>query len=71
MGTSLIVWNSLIGIIMASLAFGYWIGGVAADKKPSHELLMKIIASAAAVTALVAVAADPLLSALASGVRDI
>jgi spermidine synthase len=71
MGTSLIVWTSLIGIIMASLACGYWIGGRVADKRPSCELLSKIITAAAVVTALVAVAADPLLAALASGVRDV
>ena len=32
-GTSNIVWTSIIGIILASMAIGYYLGGVLADKK--------------------------------------
>jgi spermidine synthase len=33
LGTSIIVWTSLIGVILASLSAGYWLGGRLADKK--------------------------------------
>lgn len=31
LGTSIIVWTSLIGVILASLSIGYWLGGKLAD----------------------------------------
>jgi spermidine synthase len=71
MGTSLIVWTSLIGIIMASLTAGYWLGGKIADKRPRTSLLAKIIGSAAVVTVLVAVWANPLLARLVKGSSNV
>jgi spermidine synthase len=66
MGTSLVVWTALIGIIMASLSAGYWLGGVAADLRPERKLLARIILLAAIFTALMALVANPLLSFLSS-----
>ncbi len=71
LGTSLIVWTSLIGIIMASLSLGYWAGGVVSDRNPRPAPLAKIIAAAAAATVLLAVAANPLLRALATSLRNV
>ena len=71
MGTSLVVWTSLIGIVMLSLTLGYWLGGVVSDKHPRPELLSNIIGAAGVATIVVAVAANPLLSALATSVRNI
>lgn len=31
LGTSIVVWTSLIGVILASLSLGYWLGGKLAD----------------------------------------
>lgn len=42
-GTSIYVWTSLIGVILASLALGYWLGGRMADKKPEISMLSGII----------------------------
>ena len=39
LGTSLVVWTSLIGIILASLSLGYWWGGRVADRRPEARLL--------------------------------
>jgi spermidine synthase/MFS family permease len=64
MGTSLIVWTSLIGVIMASLSTGYWLGGVAADRWPETEILARIVLGAAFFTAVTAFAANPILTAL-------
>jgi predicted membrane-bound spermidine synthase len=34
LGASIIVWTSLIGVIMAALAVGYYAGGRISSKKP-------------------------------------
>lgn len=38
LGTSIVVWTSLIGIILGSLSLGYWLGGKLADKGPSYKI---------------------------------
>jgi len=42
-GTSVFVWTSLIGVVLASLALGYRIGGKLADKSVSFDYLAKIL----------------------------
>ncbi|MBN1325853.1 fused MFS/spermidine synthase [Candidatus Falkowbacteria bacterium] len=42
-GTSTFVWTNIIGVIMAALAIGYYIGGKMADRKPHLEVILKII----------------------------
>ena len=51
LGTSLVVWTSLIGIILASLSIGYWWGGRLADRRPEARLLGRIILLSAFATA--------------------
>lgn len=46
LGTSTFVWTSLIGVILASLSLGYWLGGKIADKNPSINTLVKILTMA-------------------------
>ncbi len=38
-GTSTYTWTSLIGVILASLSIGYWLGGKLADRKPNIAIL--------------------------------
>jgi spermidine synthase len=71
MGTSLVVWTSLIGIIMVSLTLGYWLGGRVADRRPEMKILYYIILAAALVTAVVGAVAGPVLESLAAGVRNV
>ena len=54
LGTSLVVWTSLIGIILASLSIGYWWGGRLADRRPEARLLGRIILLSAFATAFMA-----------------
>jgi spermidine synthase len=42
-GTSTYVWTSLIGIILAALSLGYWLGGRMADRKPDIKILAAVI----------------------------
>lgn len=42
-GTSNIVWTSIIGIILASMSLGYYFGGILSDKRPDSKILSLII----------------------------
>lgn len=42
-GTSVYVWTSLIGVILAALSLGYWLGGKTADRKPEIKILASVI----------------------------
>lgn len=49
-GTSIYVWTSLIGVILASLSLGYYAGGYLADRKPSvRPMALIIVCSAVAI----------------------
>ncbi len=54
LGTSVIIWTSLIGVILACLAVGAFLGGRLADKKLSQGLLAKILGAAGLGVALTA-----------------
>ncbi|MHC4663568.1 MAG: spermidine synthase [Planctomycetota bacterium] len=45
-GNDIFVWGSLIGIFLAALSLGYFLGGFAADKWPRHEMLAVLLAFA-------------------------
>lgn len=53
-GTSLYVWTSLIGIILASLSVGYYLGGRLADRGPTYATFSKILLGAAITVFLLA-----------------
>lgn len=54
LGSSFVVWTSVIGVIMASLSFGYWFGGKISDKNPNAIKLSLIVLIAALYIFLVA-----------------
>lgn len=66
LGSSLITWTSLIGVILASLSLGYWYGGVLADREPSERRLAFIIFIAGALIFLVLPINKPLLAFLST-----
>jgi spermidine synthase len=70
LGNSIVVWSSLIGVILAALSYGYLKGGVLADRNASTGQLSLIIASAALLTAFVAVGKNVCLMA-SSRIPDI
>lgn len=42
-GTSLYVWTGIIGVIMGSLALGYWLGGKMADRRADVDTYAAVI----------------------------
>ncbi|MBT4153929.1 MAG: fused MFS/spermidine synthase [Candidatus Magasanikbacteria bacterium] len=70
-GTSLIAWTSIIGVVLASLSAGYYIGGILADKKAHKNHLALIILSGAAAIVLLELIRTPLLSSLTSSIYNI
>ena len=62
-GSSTIVWANLIGIVLAGLAFGYWLGGRLADRRPEPRLLGLIVLAAAVWVAITPFVARPFLDA--------
>jgi spermidine synthase len=71
LGTSLVVWTSLIGIILASLSLGYWWGGRLADRRPEAGLLGGLILLAAIATAAIALTKSFVLACLQSKVTGL
>jgi spermidine synthase len=62
-GSSTIVWANLIGLVLAGLALGYWLGGKLADRRPEPRLLGLIVLAAALWVAMTPFVARPLLDA--------
>jgi spermidine synthase len=69
-GSSTIVWANLIGIVLAGLAFGYWLGGRIADRRPEPRLLGAIVLAAAVWVALTPFVARPFLDAAVGNLDD-
>lgn len=60
-GNSILVWAALIGLVLACLSLGYWLGGRLADRRPQAALLYGIALAAALLVALIPVASRPAL----------
>src|SRR5580765_816456 len=60
-GSSDVVWANVIGLMLAFLALGYWLGGRAADARPEPELLGQILLAASLLLAATPFVARPLL----------
>ena len=71
-GVGLYVWTSLITVTLVALAFGYWSGGVLADRRPSLTWFAGVLLAAAVAIGLESLRAsrhasfaDPVRAALA------
>ena len=52
-GDSIFVWGALIGVVMASLSLGYYVGGRLADRRPSYGVFTMILISAGVLILLI------------------
>jgi hypothetical protein len=67
-GSSTIVWANLIGIVLAALALGYWLGGRIADRRPEPSLLGSVVLLSAVFVAVIPFVAEPFLGLTVEGV---
>jgi spermidine synthase len=67
-GASTVVWANIIGLTLAYLALGYWLGGRLADRRPEPRVLATILLVGAAALAVTPFAARPLLRWAVNGV---
>lgn len=67
-GASTVVWANIIGLTLAYLALGYWLGGRLADRRPEPRVLATILLVAAAALVATPFAARPLLRWAVHGV---
>jgi spermidine synthase len=63
-GSSIFVWGALIGVVLAGLSAGYWIGGVLADRFPRPALLLGVLALGAGTILLIPVIDQTVLEAI-------
>lgn len=70
-GSSTLVWANLIGIVLAALAAGYWLGGRVADRRPDPRLLGAIVAAAAVAVAATPFVARPFLDLTVRGLDQV
>ncbi len=70
-GSSNVVWANVIGLMLAFLAVGYWIGGKVADAWPTRSVLAAILLASALLLTAVPFAAHPLLHAALRGVDSV
>ncbi len=65
LGASTYVWTSLIGVILAALSLGYWLGGRIADKKPDLKVLAFVIFLAGSLVSVTILLKDLILALIA------
>ena len=66
-GNSTIVWANVIGLILASLSLGYWLGGRLADRRPTPRTLGLVVIVAACLVAVIPFVGTPLLDLSVEG----
>jgi spermidine synthase len=69
-GSSTIVWANLIGIVLAALAAGYWLGGRIADRRPQPTPLGFIVLLASIFVAAIPFVAKPFLDVTVEGLDE-
>jgi spermidine synthase len=69
-GSSTVVWANIIGVVLAALAIGYWLGGRIADRRPRPVLLGFIVLAAGLCVAAIPFLARPFLDLTIQGLNQ-
>ena len=64
-GSSNLIWTTIIGVMLVSMSLGYWLGGKLADKKPNINILAILLIFAAISTSLIPILEVNFVSQLA------
>jgi spermidine synthase len=70
-GASTVVWANVIGLVLAALSIGYWLGGRIADRHPYPQVLGGLVVAGGVLVAVVPFAAQPLLDLTVRGLNDV
>lgn len=70
-GSSNVVWTSIIGIILLSMSLGYWIGGKKADNGADANFLSKLLIFAAIATSLIPLLETLIVKQLAGKIENL
>jgi spermidine synthase len=70
-GASTVVWANVIGLVLAALSIGYWLGGRIADRRPYPHVLGGLVVAGGALVAVIPFVAQPLLDLTVRGLNDV
>src|SRR5215211_1163214 len=70
-GSSTFIWASLIGLTLAFLSLGYFLGGRLADRRPEPDVLYTVAAVAAVAIGMIPFVARPLLTGSLDAFREL
>jgi spermidine synthase len=70
-GNSTVVWANVIGLVLASLSLGYWLGGRLADRRPDPRVLGGLVVAAAVLVAVIPFVARPFLDLTVEGLDEV
>jgi spermidine synthase len=70
-GASTVVWANVIGLILAALSIGYWLGGRIADRHPHPHVLGGLVVAGGALIAVIPFVAQPLLDLTVNGLNNV
>lgn len=71
LGTSIVVWTSLIGIILGFLSLGYFLGGRMSDQNPSYKMFSAVIFAGAIFIGLIVFIQSIVLNFIQNGMANI
>ena len=70
-GSSNLIWTTIIGIMLTSMSIGYWLGGKFADKRPDINLLSFFILIGAFFTSIIPILETALVKPLSEVMNEL
>ena len=70
-GSSNLIWTTIIGIMLTSMSIGYWLGGKIADKRPDINLLSFFILIGAFFTSIIPILETVLVKPLSEVMNEL